>query len=165
MINDNDNQEIREEWQDHKGYYVYRRRHAQLTRSSFRRLGDGDIFFYALLLEKHHWRSDDEILDDIGDYRQRFFNLYSDEYHQVIQTQMIAQHSHKLHHSILYDEIVTSLLEHHEIDVSEIIRIQLQVLQQSPHLSCQQFQFDLIFHMGTDQYAVFSVLSSSFDQL
>lgn len=70
MISDNDNRKIREEWQDHKGYYVYHRRCAQLTRNSFRRLDDEDIFFYVLLLEKHHWRSDDEILDDIGDYRQ-----------------------------------------------------------------------------------------------
>ena len=78
---------------------------------------------------------------------------------------MIAQHSHELRHSVLYDEIVTSLLEHHEIGVSEIIQIQLQALQRSPRLSSRQFQFDPMLHMGADQYAVFSVLSSSFDQL
>jgi DNA replication protein DnaC len=65
----------------------------------------------------------------------------------------------------LYDEIVISLLEHHETDISEIINIQLQHLHRAPRLSWQQFELDPMLHMRPDQYAAFSILSSSFEQL
>lgn len=108
---------------------------------------------------------EEEILDDSKDYRERFFNLYPEEYQNIIQNQKIAHHSHELRYNALYDEIITSLLKHHEIDVSEIISIQLQCLHRAPQLSWQQFEFDPMLHIGPDQYAIFSILSSSFEQL
>lgn len=39
-------------WRDQLGNYVYRRQKDQITRSPFRRLADGEPFFYAMLLEK-----------------------------------------------------------------------------------------------------------------
>jgi hypothetical protein len=58
------------------GYYIYRRHRALLTRSAFRRLADGEIFFYALLLEKGHWRQEEELIGDSASYRARFHQLF-----------------------------------------------------------------------------------------
>jgi Helitron helicase-like domain at N-terminus len=55
-------------WRDQMKNYVYRRSKMQVTRSPFRRLADGESFFYASLLEKCAWRREEDILGDCRTY-------------------------------------------------------------------------------------------------
>ncbi|KAK9444150.1 DNA helicase PIF1, ATP-dependent [Metarhizium brunneum] len=65
----------REGWQDSLGYWVYQRKKPILIRTSYRRLCDGEVFFYVQLLYRYHWRSDDEIIANSATYRERLFEL------------------------------------------------------------------------------------------
>jgi len=157
----------REEWRDLREYYVYRRQRLQLTRSPFHRLADGDPFFYALLLEKYHWRSEEEISGPHKDYRQQFLTLFPDEYADIIQSQKVAQHTYQLQYIALYDELVTAILENGPLQLQDVISSQLSSLRNSIPitLSSSNVVYDFTLHMGSDQYTAFSVLSSTFADL
>jgi hypothetical protein len=58
----------REGWQDLLGYWIYQRKKPILIRTLYRRLCDGEVFFYVQLLYKYHWRSDDEIISNFTTY-------------------------------------------------------------------------------------------------
>ena len=73
--------------QDALGYWVYRRNKPSLVRSEYRRLCDGESFFFQQLLFYCHWRSDDEILGASQSYRDRLLTLLPDLYQRVIAGQ------------------------------------------------------------------------------
>jgi DNA replication protein DnaC len=156
----------REEWRDQRGYYVYRRQRRQLTRSPFRRLADGEAFFYALLLEKNSWRSEKEIHGRYQSYREHFIQLYPEEYEIVITQQRLAQHTHELQYVALYEELVNTIIEHGEKKLQKIISNQLTTLRRlPPRMSFSSDQrYDPTLHMGADQYLAFSTLSNALDQ-
>src|SRR5579859_744611 len=154
----------REEWRDQADYYVYRRGKAQLTRSPFRRLADAEAFFYSLLLEKHPWHSEEEILGGHQSYRERFTELYPAEYDIVIEQQCQGQHMHTLFHIALYEELLNAIIERGPMDVQNIVTNQLRSLRRVPR-NDQDEQYDPTLHMSHDQYLAFPMLSSAFDQL
>ena len=53
---------------DETGYWIYQRQKPTLVRTAYRRLCDGEVFFFYLLMKYHHWRLDDEIF---GAYHSR----------------------------------------------------------------------------------------------
>ena len=57
--------------QDQLGYWIYKRNKPILVQSNYRRLCDGESFFFTQLLYRYHWRSDDEIRGDVESYRAR----------------------------------------------------------------------------------------------
>ena len=123
----------REEWIDESGKnYVYRRTKAMLTRSPFCRLADGEVFFYALLLEKGSWRREEELLLGVNTYRERFLTLYPDEYRELIIMQKVAEHTTQLHHVNLYNEIVQTIIEEfgrEDMSLHDLIENQLESLK------------------------------------
>jgi DNA replication protein DnaC len=162
----NRRQQHREEWKDQGGYYVYRRTKPQLTRSPFRRLADAEAFFYSLLLEKHAWRSEEEILAEHHTYRERFIELYPDEYNVVIQEQCQGQHSHELYHINVYEELLTAIVENGPIEVEKVVTEQMRSLRCPPvPWNVSMDSYDATLHMSEDQYLAFSILSEMFDAL
>jgi DNA replication protein DnaC len=156
----------REEWKDGRGYFVYRRTKPQLTRSPFRRLADAEAFFYSLLLEKHAWRSEDEILEDCHTYRERFIELYPGEYDVVIQEQCQGRHTYELYCVNLYEELLTAIVESGPVDVEHIITDQMKSLRRPPvQWDTSKDSYDATLHMSEDQYVAFSILSDMFDSL
>ena len=162
----NQRRQHREEWKDRRGYYVYRRTKPLLTRSPFRRLADAEAFFYSLLLEKHAWRSEEEILGAHHTYRERFIELYPNEYDDVIQEQRQGEHTHELYHVTLYEELLTAIVERGPVNVEKIITDQMRALRRPPvPWSVSTGSYDAALHMSEDQYLAFSVLSDMFDGL
>ena len=147
-------------WRDRLGNYVYPRKRLQVTRSPFRRLADGEPFFYALLLEKRPWRSDQEILGPSLTYRDRFMCLYPEQYRDIIDRQQLGRHTRELSLTLLYDEIVTMIVETIDISINDIVACQLRNLRPSRllHAVYQDDEYDPVLHMGQDQYEAYSMI-------
>ena len=147
-------------WRDGLGNYVYRRRCLQVTRSPFQWLADGEPFFYALLLEKRPWRSDEEILSPSPTYRDQFMSLYPDDYQHIIDRQQLGRHTKELSLVHLYDEIVTTIVEAIDISISNIVASQLRNLRPSQLLQAayEDDAFDPVLHMGDNQYDAYSTI-------
>jgi hypothetical protein len=162
--------EGRVHWRDLLGNHVYRRRKAQITRSPFRRLADGEPFFYAMLLEKRPWRGEEEILGGYGSYRDRFMALFPEEYEAVLRRQRLGRHESELRLSEAYEEIVTALMESINVDVQEIVAMQLRGLSPRRHGSMNTImyeggdEYDPVLHMGPDQYEVYSIVMNAVNQ-
>jgi hypothetical protein len=122
----------REEWKDGQGYFVYRRTKPQLTRSPFHRLADAEAFFYSLLLEKHAWCSEDEILANCHTYQECFIELYPGEYDVVIQEQCQGRHTYELYCINVYEELLTAIVKSGPVNVEHIITDQMKSLRQPP---------------------------------
>jgi hypothetical protein len=159
--------EGRVHWRDLLGNHVYRRRKAQITRSPFRRLADGEPFFYAMLLEKRPWRGEEEILGAYGSYRDQFMALFPEEYEAVLRQQQLGRHESELRLSEAYEEIVMALIESINVDVQEIVATQLRSLSPRRCGSMNMImngggdEYDAVLHMGPDQYEVYSIVMNA----
>jgi len=131
-----------------------------VTRSFFRRLADGEPFFYALLLEKRAWRSDREILGPSSTYRDQFMSLYPDDYQHIIDQQQLGCHIRELSLAQLYDEIVTIIIEIIDIRISDIVVSQLHNLRPCRLLQAayEDNAYDPVLHMGDDQYDAYCTI-------
>ena len=146
----------REEWIDETGKnYVYRRSKAMLTRSPFRRLADGESFFYALLLEKGSWRREEELLLGVDTYRERFMTLYPDEYGEVIAMEQVAEYTTQLHHVNLYNEIVETIIEEfgrEDMSLRNLIETQFESLKRLSMRANTLEDYNPVLHMDHNQY-------------
>ena len=131
-----------------------------MTQSPFRRLADGEPFFYALLLEKRPWRSDEEILGPSPTYRDQFMSLYPDDYQHIIDQQQLGRHTKELSLVQLYDEIITAIVEAIDISISDIVASQLRNLRPTRLLQAayEDNAFDPVLHMGNDQFDAYSTI-------
>ena len=147
--------------------YVYRRKRLQVTRSPFRRLADGEPFFYAMLLERGCWRSEEEIKGAHQSFKNRFLSLYPEEYRHIIMQQKLGRHQCQLSFAATYDEIVHAVVESIDRDVQDIVDLQLKNLRptrkiENAHTDSESY--DATLHMGDDQYEVYSVVMNSVNQ-
>jgi PIF1-like helicase/Helitron helicase-like domain at N-terminus len=155
------------EWRDGMGSYVYRRTRTLLTRSAFRRLADGESFFYAMLLEKGHWRAEEELSSGDGGtvtYRAKFIGMFPDEYTEIVANQKVAQHQAGLVFSELYDEIINAMLEQHAgLDDQgfwrQIVQTQIDQLTRPTVSRGLTSHIDYALHMGADQYNAYSIIT------
>lgn len=58
--------------QDGLGYWVYSRMKPLILQTPYKRLCDGEGFFFVQLLQSRSWRSDDEILGGAVSYQETF---------------------------------------------------------------------------------------------
>jgi hypothetical protein len=114
--------------QDGLGYWVYKRKKPTIVRSPYRRLCDGEGFFFVQLLYHHAWRSDDEILGGFPTYRERLFALDPGLYDQVLQGQQEAAHTGYLALGQEYLEMVQRVCEAAPINVRNMMSRQLDQL-------------------------------------
>src|SRR5579859_5561794 len=134
-----------------------------LTRSPFRRLADGESFFYALLLEKGSWRREEELLLGVDTYRERFMTLYPDEYGEAIVMEKVAEHTTQLHHVNLYNEIVETIIEEfgrEDMSLHNLIENQLQSLKRLSMRANTLEDYNPVLHMDDDQYNAYSTITT-----
>ncbi|KID83911.1 DNA helicase PIF1, ATP-dependent [Metarhizium guizhouense ARSEF 977] len=113
----------REGWRDSLGYWVYQRKKPILIRTSYRRLCDGEVFFYVQLLYRYHWRSDDEIIANSATYRERLFEL-----DPVLYDAALRGHADRVEHGNLYCEMVQRVARAAPPNVHDMVSEQLRQL-------------------------------------
>jgi hypothetical protein len=118
----------REGVQDMLGYWVYKRKKPVLLQSSYRRLSDGEVFFFVQLLDRYRWRSDKEILGAASTYRDRLFSLDPALYHQILQGQDLREQASRIAIGREYLEMVQRVAESVPVNVQEMVSQQLQQL-------------------------------------
>jgi len=118
----------REGYQDQLGYWVYKRKKPVIIRSSYRRLCDGESFFFIHLLYQYHWRSDQEILGGFTTYRERLFTLNPNLYDRVLRGQEEMAQAGHLALGREYLEMVQRVAETAPINAQHMISEQLRQL-------------------------------------
>jgi ABC-type glutathione transport system ATPase component len=114
--------------QDRLGYWIYKRSKPILVQSNYRRLCDGESFFFTQLLYRYHWRSDDEIRGDAESYRARLLALDPTLYEQVLQGQDEREQAARLTIGNEYLEMVERIAEATPPNLQEMITRQLEQL-------------------------------------
>jgi len=118
----------REGHQDQLGYWVYKRKKPIIVRSAYRRLCDGESFFFIHLLYHYHWRSDEEILGGSATYRERLFALNPGLYNRVLRGQEEMAQAGHLALGREYLEMVQRVAEAVPINAQHMISEQLRQL-------------------------------------
>jgi hypothetical protein len=119
---------VRDGDQDALGYWVYRRRKPSLVRSEYRRLCDGESFFFQQLLFYCHWRSDREILGASQSYRDRLLTILPDLYQRVIAGQEETATTAALAVGREYLEMVQRIAQSTPVNVNLMVSTQLRQL-------------------------------------
>jgi len=114
--------------QDQLGYWIYRRNKPILVRSNYRRLCDGESFFFVQLLYRYHWRSDDEIRGDAESYRARLLTLDPALYTRVLQGQDEREQAARLTIGNEYLEMVERIAEAAPPNLQDMVTRQLTQL-------------------------------------
>src|SRR5215204_4906012 len=128
-----------------------------LIRTAYRRLCDGEAFFFTKLLYCSSWRSDEEITGGFPTYREHLFTKYPDIYHDILTTQSEGTHNTKTRASEEYLDLVARLAQIDGILRSEVIELQLKAMQVNiygnPHQTAG-------IHLRDDQYIAYTILTS-----
>jgi hypothetical protein len=111
--------------QDQAGYWIYQRKKAYLIRTPYRRLCDGESFFFHHLLNYGPWRSDDEILDGYETYRERLLNLAPGLFHNLLRGQDEREITGRLAIGNEYLEMVQRIAEALPIRLQDLVSRQL----------------------------------------
>jgi hypothetical protein len=119
---------FRDGMQDGIGYWIYKRQKPILVQSNYRRLCDGESFFFVQLLYRYHWRSDDEIRGDAESYRARLLALDPALYAQVLQGQDDREQAARLTIGNEYLEMVEHIAEATPPNLQEMVARQLTQL-------------------------------------
>ena len=114
--------------QDQIGYWIYKRNKPILVQSNYRRLCDGESFFFVQLLYRYHWRTDDEIRGGVESYRGRLLALDPALYAQVLQGQDEREQAARLTIGNEYLEMVERIAEATPPNLQEIVAQQLMQL-------------------------------------
>jgi hypothetical protein len=151
-------------WLDDLGNYITLRKTHILAHFRHMHIGDGEPYFYQLLLRNHPWRSESEIQGQYTTYRDHYLALHPDEAEALRDESAtyLAQRSSELFNNFehLLDTLFTRL-QSIPSSVSELIRMQMMLLYQSPpiHSSNQ------ITTLPPDQYAALDYLTNRFGPL
>ena len=114
--------------QDQKGYWIYQRKKLKLIRSSYRRLCDGESFFFVHLLHHCPWRSDEEILGDFGTYRERLFALDPAPFQRLLTGHDERELAGHLAVGTEYLEMVQRIAEALPVNTQNLVSRQLEQL-------------------------------------
>jgi hypothetical protein len=114
--------------QDRLGYWVYKRQKPILVQSNYRRLCDGESFFFVQLLYRFHWRSDEEIRGNAESYRERLLALDPALYAQVLQGHDEREQAARLTIGNEYLEMVERIAEATPPNLEEMVARQLTQL-------------------------------------
>ena len=114
--------------QDQLGYWIYKREKPILIQSNYRRLCDGESFFFVQLLYHYHWRTDEEIRGGAETYRERLLTLNPTLYAQVLQGQDEWEQAVRLTIGNDYLEMVERITISTPPDLQEMVSQQLKQL-------------------------------------
>ena len=114
--------------QDAKNYWIYLRSKAKLIRSAYRRLCDGESFFFIHLLHHWPWRSDAEILGGMDTYRDRLFDLNPTLFQRLLTGHDERQQTARTAVGREYLEMVQRVTELMPVDVQDLVNRQLEQL-------------------------------------
>jgi hypothetical protein len=129
-----------------------------LIRGTFRRLCDGEPFFFVKLLELRPWRSDEEILSQADSYRTRLLTLYPELYATIITNQHEAANESRIATQSLYLEMVQFVTESIPRSIADIVcqqLLQLNIMNVSDVLG--RAALDL----KDDQYRAYIAITSN----
>jgi hypothetical protein len=114
--------------QDRLGYWVYRREKPTLVRSAYRRLCDGESFFFVHLLRNYNWRSDDEIKGGAETYRERLLTLDPTLFERVMAGHELREQESHIAFGREYLEMVEAVADTTPLNVQDIVSTQLSQL-------------------------------------
>jgi hypothetical protein len=114
--------------QDGQGYWIYRRKNLKLVRSSYRRLCDGESFFFVHLLHHWTWRSDDDILGGFNTYREHLFALDPSIFQRLLIGHDEREYTGWLAVRNVYSEMVQRIAEALPINIQDLVSRQLHQL-------------------------------------
>lgn len=114
--------------QDAKGYWIYLRGKPKLIRTAYRRLCDGEAFFFIHLLHHWTWRSDEEILGGMPTYRQRLFDLNPLLFHRLLTGHDEREETARRVLGQQYFEMTQRVSELTPVNVQDLVRRQLEQL-------------------------------------
>lgn len=129
-----------------------------LIRGNYRRLCDGEAFFFVKLLELQAWRSDEEILSGATTYRARLMALSPALYASIYTNQRQAANTSRLAAEGLYLELVQFVSESVPQCLQHLVRQQLLQLN-TMHISSDIHSATL--ELEGDQYKAYTAVTSS----
>lgn len=132
-----------------------------LIRTCYRRLSDGESFFFTKLLEIRSWRSDSEIMGSgmFATYRDHLLAVEPHLYSRLLTDYTQSMSRAQLHLSDIYLELVQMISGSATVAVKEIIRSQLLQLER------KQLPLDTnmsVFTLDGDQYKVYNRVTEVF---
>ena len=143
---------------DHAGYYVTQRLWPQLIRTTFRRLQDGESFFYHELLLRKPWRSEEELLDGHSTYRAHFLARWPDAYRALLHGLQETRTSQVQVATSSYHDAISLLTARLPRLQKELVQSQLQRMEIEPLLLTGS---DYIFNLQDSQYRAYQRLTTS----
>ena len=126
--------------------------------SNYRRLCDGESFFFIQLLYRYHWRTDEEIRGSAESYRERLLTLDATLYTQVLQGQDERELATRLTIGNDYLEMVE------RIAASTPPNLQDMVSQQLKQLNCMTvptLRDTAAISLQGDQYKAYTTITQN----
>jgi hypothetical protein len=143
--------------QDRRGYWIYLRKKAKLIRTSYRRLCDGESFFFIHFLHQCAWRSDAEIIGGMGTYREGLFTLDPNHFDRLL-TGHDERRTGRMVIGEEYLEMLQRIAEVLPMDIQDLVTRQLQQLNS---MKVPGLMDTAAVTLQGDQYAAYTTITEN----